>query len=43
MQPQEEAWRLQKVLLAHLMTAWQTLDRGIWEVGGPARAFSPRA
>ena len=40
LQPQEEAWRLQKVLLAHLVTAWQTPDRGIWEVRGPARAFT---
>ncbi|ANL10280.1 glycosyde hydrolase family 15 protein [Rhizobium sp. N113] len=40
LQPQEEAWRLQKVLLAHLVAAWQTPDRGIWEVRGRARAFT---
>ncbi len=40
LQPQEEAWRLQTVLLEHLETIWQTPDRGIWEVRGPARAFT---
>ncbi|MGN6375373.1 MAG: glycoside hydrolase family 15 protein [Sphingomonas sp.] len=40
LQPQDEAWRMQKVLLAHLEQNWQTPDRGIWEVRGPARAFT---
>jgi len=40
LQPQDEAWELQKVLLDHLESAWQTPDRGIWEVRGPARAFT---
>lgn len=40
LQPQNEAWRLQKVLLSHLETIWQTPDRGIWEVRGPPRAFT---
>ncbi len=40
MQPGDEAWRLQKVLLGHLAKAWQLPDRGIWEVRGPARAFT---
>ena len=40
LQPQDEAWRLQKVLLDHLESAWQTPDHGIWEVRGPARAFT---
>ncbi|MEX6506179.1 glycoside hydrolase family 15 protein [Jiella sp. M17.18] len=40
LQPQSEAWRMQKVLLKHLETAWQTLDRGIWEVRGDPKAFT---
>src|SRR5690606_37846066 len=40
LQQREEAWTLQKVLLATLATKWQTLDHGIWEVRGPARAFT---
>ncbi|QWC56328.1 glycoside hydrolase family 15 protein [Erythrobacter sp. 3-20A1M] len=40
LQPQDEAWRLQKVLLDHLETVWQTPDRGIWEVRGPTHAFT---
>jgi len=40
LQPQAEAWRLQRVLLDHLEKAWQTPDRGIWEVRGPPRAFT---
>ncbi|MDE2516022.1 MAG: glycoside hydrolase family 15 protein [Rhodospirillales bacterium] len=40
LQPQDEAWRLQRVLLDHLETIWQNKDRGIWEVRGPDRAFT---
>ena len=40
LQPQAEAWQLQKVLLDHLETVWQKPDRGIWEVRGPARIFT---
>jgi GH15 family glucan-1,4-alpha-glucosidase len=40
LQPQQEAWRLQRVLLDHLEKNWQTLDRGIWEVRGDPRAFT---
>jgi GH15 family glucan-1,4-alpha-glucosidase len=40
LQPQAEAWRLEQVLLQHLETMWQTPDRGIWEVRGPARIFT---
>ncbi len=40
LQPQTEAWRLQRVLLDHLEENWQTLDRGIWEVRGDPRAFT---
>src|SRR5690606_18493557 len=40
LQPREEAWRLQRVLLDHLERNWQALDRGIWEVRGEPRAFT---
>jgi len=40
LQQREEAWTLQKVLLSTLAEKWQTFDRGIWEVRGPARAFT---
>jgi GH15 family glucan-1,4-alpha-glucosidase len=40
LQPREEAWRLQRVLLDHLEENWQALDRGIWEVRGEPRAFT---
>jgi GH15 family glucan-1,4-alpha-glucosidase len=36
----EEAWRVQKELLAHLEDVWRECDQGIWEVRGPARAFT---
>jgi GH15 family glucan-1,4-alpha-glucosidase len=38
--PLDEAWRLQKVLLAHVEKVWREPDHGIWEVRGPARAFT---
>jgi GH15 family glucan-1,4-alpha-glucosidase len=40
LQPYEEAWRLQKVLLSQLERDWRALDRGIWEVRGEPRAFT---
>ncbi|QUP53918.1 glycoside hydrolase family 15 protein [Ralstonia syzygii] len=36
----EASWRLQVALMAHLETAWQTPDEGIWEVRGPPRHFT---
>ncbi|MGH6946592.1 MAG: glycoside hydrolase family 15 protein [Kiloniellales bacterium] len=38
--PLDEAWRLQKALLAHVETVWRKADHGIWEVRGPAQAFT---
>jgi GH15 family glucan-1,4-alpha-glucosidase len=40
LQPQDEAWRMQRVLLGHLEKVWRTPDRGIWEVRGPPREFT---
>jgi GH15 family glucan-1,4-alpha-glucosidase len=36
----EDAWRLERVLLGHLVKIWRTEDHGIWEVRGPPRAFT---
>ncbi len=38
--PLDEAWRVEKMLLKHLETAWRDVDHGIWEVRGPPRAFT---
>lgn len=36
----EFSWPLQCALIAHLERNWQHPDQGIWEVRGPARAFT---
>ncbi len=36
----ETGWSLQCELLAHLTTAWEQPDYGIWEVRGPPRHFT---
>jgi len=36
----DEAWRMQKVLLAHLERVWREPDHGIWETRGDALAFT---
>jgi GH15 family glucan-1,4-alpha-glucosidase len=38
--PLDEAWRLQKSLLAHLAGVWREPDQGIWEMRGPPRHFT---
>ncbi|NLD70207.1 MAG: glycoside hydrolase family 15 protein [Limnobacter sp.] len=38
--PLDEAWRLQRALLVALEQTWREPDHGIWEVRGPARAFT---
>jgi GH15 family glucan-1,4-alpha-glucosidase len=38
--PLEQAWRLQRILLAPLERNWNIEDHGIWEVRGPRRAFT---
>jgi GH15 family glucan-1,4-alpha-glucosidase len=40
MRPLDEVWRLQAALLGHLEKVWREDDHGIWEVRGPARAFT---
>lgn len=38
--PLDEAWKVQKSLLRHVEQVWREPDQGIWEVRGPARAFT---
>ena len=39
-EPDEESWALERVLLANLERRWQEPDEGIWEVRGPRRHFT---
>ncbi len=39
-EPDDEAWALQRVLIEFLETAWREPDEGIWEVRGPRRHFT---
>jgi hypothetical protein len=36
----DEAWRVQKALMAHLARVWDEPGEGIWEVRGPRRHFT---
>jgi GH15 family glucan-1,4-alpha-glucosidase len=36
----ENAWRVQRALMEHLLKAWQEPDEGIWEVRGGSRHFT---
>lgn len=38
--PSEDAWRVQQVLLEHLEGVWDRPDEGIWEIRGPRRHFT---
>ncbi|HEV8712746.1 MAG TPA: glycoside hydrolase family 15 protein [Candidatus Binatia bacterium] len=40
LEPSEEAWRVQQVLLRFLETDWDKPDEGVWEVRGPRRHFT---
>lgn len=40
MDPEEEAWELQRTLLEHLESVWEQPDEGLWEVRGPRRHFT---
>jgi GH15 family glucan-1,4-alpha-glucosidase len=39
-EPSDEAWRVQKVLLDFLERHWDAEDHGLWEVRGPRRDFT---
>jgi GH15 family glucan-1,4-alpha-glucosidase len=38
--PDENAWRVQRELVAYVESAWKEPDEGIWEVRGPRRHFT---
>jgi GH15 family glucan-1,4-alpha-glucosidase len=38
--PDENAWRVQRALMDFLESAWKEPDEGIWEVRGPRRHFT---
>ncbi|MBX6322471.1 MAG: glycoside hydrolase family 15 protein [Rhodospirillaceae bacterium] len=40
LEPDHEAWRVQKVLMEFLEARWSDPDSGIWEVRGPERHFT---
>ncbi len=40
LEPDEDSWTLQKVLLETLARRWHEPDEGIWEVRGPRRHFT---
>jgi GH15 family glucan-1,4-alpha-glucosidase len=40
LEPSENAWRVQRAMMAFLETDWQRPDEGIWEVRGPRRHFT---
>ncbi|MGH3072467.1 MAG: glycoside hydrolase family 15 protein [Gaiellaceae bacterium] len=39
-EPDDQSWAIQRVLLADLETRWREPDEGIWEVRGPRRHFT---
>jgi GH15 family glucan-1,4-alpha-glucosidase len=39
-EPDENAWRLEKALVAFVESTWSEPDEGIWEVRGPRRPFT---
>jgi GH15 family glucan-1,4-alpha-glucosidase len=39
-EPDENAWRVERSLLDYLESAWKEPDEGIWEVRGPRRHFT---
>ena len=40
LEPNDDAWRLQKALMDFLESGWKQPDEGIWEVRGPRRHFT---
>ncbi|WP_333891300.1 glycoside hydrolase family 15 protein [Mycolicibacterium gadium] len=40
LEPDANAWALQRGLMAHLTRIWQQPDKGLWEIRGPERYFT---
>jgi GH15 family glucan-1,4-alpha-glucosidase len=40
LEPDENAWRIQRAIMEFLETGWRKPDNGIWEVRGPQRHFT---
>jgi GH15 family glucan-1,4-alpha-glucosidase len=40
LEPDDNAWRVERALVQYVETAWQEPDEGIWEVRGPRRRFT---
>ncbi len=40
LEPDENAWRLQRSLMDYLESNWDRADEGLWEVRGPRRHFT---
>jgi GH15 family glucan-1,4-alpha-glucosidase len=40
LEPDENAWRVEKALVAFVESVWSEPDEGIWEVRGPRRLFT---
>jgi GH15 family glucan-1,4-alpha-glucosidase len=39
LEPDENAWRVERAMVEYVESAWQEPDEGIWEVRGPRRLF----
>jgi GH15 family glucan-1,4-alpha-glucosidase len=40
LEPDENAWRVERAMIQFVESAWKDLDEGIWEVRGPRRLFT---
>lgn len=40
MEPDENSWQIQRVLMDFVEAKWREPDEGIWEVRGPRRYFT---
>jgi GH15 family glucan-1,4-alpha-glucosidase len=40
LEPDENAWRVERAMVEYVESSWQKPDEGIWEVRGPRRLFT---
>jgi GH15 family glucan-1,4-alpha-glucosidase len=40
LEPDDNAWRVERAMVEYVESVWQEPDEGIWEVRGPRRAFT---